>query len=123
MLRVIGECRELVGDPVRILGFLLFEHGVELLTSRAGDKLRVQHGILEELVARLDVALNDFLKVLEEVLSPNLEFGSYRGTWGFSMLLDVDVHDVLTVELPSQCDVFGALGAWSEEKLSNVCIT
>jgi hypothetical protein len=123
MLGVIGECSELVGDPVRILGFLLFEHGVELLTSRAGDKLRVQHGILEELVARLDVALNDFLKVLEEVLSPNLEFGSYRGTWGFSMLLDVDVHDVLTVELPSQCDVFGALGARSEEKLSNVCIT
>jgi hypothetical protein len=123
MLRVIGQYSELVWDPVRVLGFLLFEHGVELLTGGAGDKFRVQHGILEELVARLDVALDDFLKVLEEVLTSNLEFGANGGTWGFAMLLDVDVHDVLTVELPGQCDVLGALGAWSEEKLSNVCIT
>ena len=123
MLRVVGENSEFVGDPVWVLGFLLFKHRVELLTSGAGDKLRVQHGILEELVARLDVALYDFLKVLEEVLSSNLEFGPNRGTWGFAMLLDVDVHDVLIVELPSQCDVVCALRAWSEEKLSNVNIT
>ena len=83
----------------------------------------MQHGILKELVARLDVALNDFLKILEEVLSPNLELGTDRGTWGLAMLLDVDVHDVLIVELPGQCDVVYALGAWSEEKFSNVNIT
>jgi hypothetical protein len=123
MLRVIREHSELVGDPVGVLGFLLFKHDVEFLTSGACDKLRVQHSILEELVARLNVALNDFLKVLEEVLSPNLQFGADRGPWDFAMLLDVDMDDVLIVELPGQCDVLCTPGAWSEEKLSNVYIT
>ena len=66
------------------------------------------HGIADELVARLDVALDDLLQVLEKVLSPDLKLGPDGGSRGLPMLLDVDVHYVLLEELPGQCDVLGA---------------
>jgi hypothetical protein len=106
------------------LAFFLFEQGIKLLNRVAAwNELRVVHGIHEEFVGWLDVAFNDFLQVFKEFFSAYLELGANRGPWGLSMLLDVDMNDVLIVELPRQCDVVISFGAWPEKEFTDISIT
>ena len=81
------------------------------------------HSVSEELVGRLDVALHNLLQILKEFLSANLKLCADRGSRSFVVLLNINVHDILLVELPCQSDVVGTFGARPKDKLSNVNIT
>lgn len=122
MLRVFWKYCELVRDSIFIFLFLFSESILKFCQSVTMFELCVVKQISYKLVARDDVAINDFLKVFEVFFSRNLEFGSNSCTWGLVMLNNVYMDNVVVIELPRQSDVVRPSRRWSENELSNLQI-
>lgn len=122
MLRVFWKYCELVRDSIFIFLFLFSESILKFCQSVTMFELCVVKQISYKLVARDDVAINDFLKVFEVFFSRNLELGSNSCTWGLVMLNNVYMDNVVVIELPRQSDVVRPSRRWSENELSNLQI-
>lgn len=104
VLRIFRKDSELVWNPGRLVLFLILQMLIKLCTALTLYELYVGNSFIQELVARSDISFYDLLEVIIELFFADLQLRADCCAWGFVMLLDVDVHDVVIVELPSESD-------------------
>lgn len=73
-------------------------------------------------VASHDVALNDLLDVLEDLVRTYDQLGTDTSTDGFILFYDVNVDNVVGVEFPGQSQMVWALGRGTEDEFTNILI-
>jgi hypothetical protein len=104
MLLVLRQYHKPVGDSRSVSGFLILEIFFDNLPSICVDPLWRSYDFSDETVARDDVPLNNFTKIIE-VLTADGETCANCSTWLLVVLLNVDVNKLLCPKLPSKSDV------------------
>ena len=73
-------------------------------------------------VARDDVPLDDLTETLEVIVTDD-ESAADSGLRRLSLLLDVDVDEILLVELPGQGDTVLAACGWAEHEVTDLTLS
>jgi len=78
--------------------------------------------ILYMSIARYDVSFNNFLQVVENVIT-DLKLGADGSSYRFITLLDINMHKISLIEFPSQSEIIVSFRRRSEKELSNLLIS
>lgn len=108
MLRILFKHSESVGDSGGFRILLRLQELIEFFKLAAAGELDVSRGLPHEFIAGSDVALDDFLEILKELLIANLQLATDSGTWSLLILLDIDVDNVVGKEFPGESYVVRA---------------
>ena len=78
----------------------------------------MSNNLSDQSIARDDVPLDNLTKTFKVVIADD-ESATDSGSWLLSLLIDVDVHEVLFPELPSQRDTVLTACRWTEDKVTS----
>ena len=115
MLRVGRKNRKEVRDSMWLSSLLILEFGFKFLKRLAVVELLVADDLTDETIARNDIAFDNLSETFKVIVIADNESASDSGTFRLISLSDVDMHNLILPELPSECNDILASGRWTEE--------
>jgi len=119
VLRILWKNSQLIRDSVWISRLFLFKCLFKFFKTFTMLKFNLLLKIFNKFIARNNITLDNFLKILEMIISTDLELSTNSCPLNFIRFLYVNVNNVVVIEFPSQSEVIRSSRGWSEDKLTD----